>query len=116
VKDVSRSIDFYTKHLGLKLDMKNLPAFGQVSDDDLPGAPGSRPMPDGRQKEPGAWNRVILQVKDLSAQFEALKKTGVTFGMRWRLDLAASKSSWKILMSIRSSCLSQLSSLCDARS
>ena len=79
MKDVSRSIDFYTKHLGLKLDMKNLPAFGQVSDDDLPGAPGSRPMPDGRQKEPGAWNRVILQVKDLSAQFEALKKTGVTF-------------------------------------
>ena len=31
VKDVSRSIDFYTKQLGLKLDMKNLPAFGQVS-------------------------------------------------------------------------------------
>jgi hypothetical protein len=31
VKDVSRSIDFYTKKLGFKLDMKNLPAFGQVS-------------------------------------------------------------------------------------
>ena len=30
VKDVSRSIDFYTKQLGLKLDMQNLPAFGQI--------------------------------------------------------------------------------------
>ena len=59
VKDVSRSIDFYTKQLGLKLDMKNLPAFGQVSGDNFklilsgPGASGSRPMPDGRQQEPG---------------------------------------------------------------
>lgn len=67
VKDVSRSIDFYTKQLGLKLDMKNLPAFGQVSGDNFklilsgPGASGSRAMPDGRQQEPGGWNRVILK-------------------------------------------------------
>ena len=85
VKDVSRSIDFYTKQLGLKLDMKNLPAFGQVSGDNFklilsgPGASGSRPMPDGRQQEPGGWNRIILHVKDLPAQIEALKKTGVHF-------------------------------------
>ena len=31
VKDVSRSVDFYTKQLGLKLDNQNLPAFAQVS-------------------------------------------------------------------------------------
>jgi glyoxylase I family protein len=31
VKDVSRSIDFYTKQLGFKLDQQNVPAFGQVS-------------------------------------------------------------------------------------
>ena len=31
VKDVSRSIDFYTQRLGFRLDQKNLPAFGQVS-------------------------------------------------------------------------------------
>ena len=85
VKDVSRSIDFYTKQLGLKLDMKNLPAFGQVSGENFklilsgPGASGSRPMPDGRQQEPGGWNRIILHVKDLPAQIEALKKTGVHF-------------------------------------
>jgi glyoxylase I family protein len=85
VKDVSRSIDFYTKQLGLKLDMKNLPAFGQVSAGNFklilsgPGASGSRPMPDGRQQEPGGWNRIILQVKDLPARIEALKKVGLHF-------------------------------------
>ena len=85
VKDVSRSIDFYTKQLGLKLDMKNLPAFGQVSGSNFklilsgPGASGSRPMPDGRQQEPGGWNRVILQVTDLPARIEVLKKAGLHF-------------------------------------
>ena len=85
VKDVNRSIDFYTKQLGLKLDMKNQPAFGQVSGDNFklilsgPGASGSRPMPDGRQQEPGGWNRIILQVKDLHTRIEELKKAGVHF-------------------------------------
>lgn len=85
VKDVSRSIDFYTKQLGLKLDMKNLPAFGQVSGSNFklilsgPGASGSRPMPDGRQQEPGGWNRVVLQVTDLPARIEVLKKAGLHF-------------------------------------
>jgi glyoxylase I family protein len=85
VKDVHRSIAFYTQTLGFKLDMQNLPAFGQVSIGDLklilsgPGASGSRPMPDGRQQEPGGWNRVVLQVKDLSARIAELKYQGVRF-------------------------------------
>jgi glyoxylase I family protein len=85
VKDVNRSVEFYTKQLGLKLDMKNLPAFAQVSVGNLklilsgPGASGSRPMPDGRHQEPGGWNRVILQVTDLPAHIEALKKAGLHF-------------------------------------
>jgi len=85
VKDVSRSIAFYTKQLGFKLDMQNLPAFGQVSTGNLklilsgPGASGSRPMPDGRQQDPGGWNRVVLQVSDLPARIEVLKKAGLHF-------------------------------------
>ena len=65
--------------------MKNLPAFGQVSGSNFklilsgPGASGSRPMPDGRQQEPGGWNRVILQVTDLTARIEVLKKAGLHF-------------------------------------
>jgi glyoxylase I family protein len=74
VKDVQRAITFYTQTLGFHLDMQNLPAFGQVSIGGLklilsgPGASGSRPMPDGRQQEPGGWNRVLLQVQDLPAR------------------------------------------------
>ncbi len=82
VKDVARSVEFYTQRLGFKLDRQHLPAFAQVSLKDLklilsgPGASGSRPMPDGRHQEPGGWNRVILQVADLPARIEALKQGG----------------------------------------
>ena len=85
VKDVNRSINFYTEQLGFKVDMKNPPAFGQVSVGDLklilsgPGASGSRAMPDGRQQEPGGWNRIILQVDDLQGQLESLKQAGMRF-------------------------------------
>jgi len=83
VKDVSRSIAFYTQQLGFKLDHQNLPAFGQVSIGDLklilsgPGASGSRPMPDGHQQQPGGWNRLILEVADLPAGIAAMKEAGL---------------------------------------
>jgi glyoxylase I family protein len=85
VKDVSRSINFYTQRLGFKLDHQNLPAFGQVSTRNLklilsgPGASGSRQMPSGQQQEPGGWNRVILEVDDLPGRIEKLKKAGLHF-------------------------------------
>lgn len=85
VKEVQRSIAFYTMMLGFNLDQQNLPAFGQVSIGNLklilsgPGASGSRPMPDGRQQEPGGWNRIVLQVQDLPARITELKKEGVHF-------------------------------------
>jgi glyoxylase I family protein len=85
VKDVGRSIAFYTEQLGFNLDHEKKPAFGQVSIRGLklilsgPGASGSRKMPDGRQQEPGGWNRVVLRVKDLSGQIEVLRKAGVHF-------------------------------------
>jgi glyoxylase I family protein len=83
VESVERAIAFYTQVLGLKLDMQNLPAFGQVSIGGLklilsgPGASGSRPMPDGRRQQPGGWNRVLLQVHDLPARVAALKEMGL---------------------------------------
>lgn len=85
VKDVARSVAFYTQTLGFNLDQQHLPAFAQVSVDNLklilsgPGASGSRPMPDGRQQEPGGWNRVVLQVGDLPARVADLQKAGVHF-------------------------------------
>lgn len=85
VKEVQRSIAFYTKILGFNLDFQNLPAFGQVSIGNLklilsgPGASGSRPLSDGRQQEPGGWNRIVLQVQDLPASITELNKEGVHF-------------------------------------
>ncbi len=85
VKDVQRSISFYTEALGFTLDQQHLPAFGQVSIGDLklilsgPGASGSRPMADGRPQEPGGWNRVVLLVKDLPARISELQAQGVRF-------------------------------------
>ena len=85
VKDVQRSIAFYTQMLGFNLDHQNLPAFGQVSISNLklilsgPGASGSRPMPDGRPQEPGGWNRIVLQVEDLPARIADLKQKGANF-------------------------------------
>lgn len=62
-----------------------MPAFGQVSIGNLklllsgPGASGSRRMPDGRQQEPGGWNRIVLQVENLPARIADLQQKGVNF-------------------------------------
>ena len=85
VTDVARSIDFYVNMLGFTLDMKNLPAFGQVSISNLklilsgPGASGSRPMPDGSSQQSGGWNRIVLRVSDLTETIATLKDRGVRF-------------------------------------
>jgi len=85
VKDVARSVEFYTNTLGFKLDHQNLPAFGQVSIGNLklilsgPGASGSRAMPDGQHQEPGGWNRVVLHVNALPACIAALEQRGAHF-------------------------------------
>ncbi len=85
VADVSRSVGFYGQQLGFNVDQQNPPAFAQVSVSGLklilsgPGASGSRPMPDGRQQEPGGWNRVMLRVRDLPALVQKLKRAGLHF-------------------------------------
>ena len=85
VKDVVRSVAFYTQHLGFKAGHQQLPAFASVSLGDVqillsgPGASGSRPMPNGQRQEPGGWNRVVLKVTDLAACIAALTNAGVHF-------------------------------------
>jgi glyoxylase I family protein len=36
-------------------------------------------MPDGREQQPGGWNRVILEVTDLPSRIIELRKQGVRF-------------------------------------
>jgi glyoxylase I family protein len=85
VKDVARSVTFYTQHLGFKVEHQQLPAFASVSLGDSqillsgPGASGSRPLPNGQRQEPGGWNRVVLRVSDLQTCIAALKNVGVHF-------------------------------------
>src|SRR5262245_5045383 len=85
VRDVSRSVVFYTEHLGFKLEHQHLPEFATVSLGNAaihlsgPGASGSRPMPDGRHQEPGGWNRAVLRVADLPALIAMLKRAGARF-------------------------------------
>jgi len=85
VKDVVRSVAFYTQHLGFKAGHQQLPAFASVSLGDVqillsgPGASGSRPLPNGQHQEPGGFNRVVLKVTDLAACIEALTNAGVHF-------------------------------------
>jgi glyoxylase I family protein len=85
IRDVARSVTFYTTHLGFTLVHQQLPAFASVSLGDAqillsgPQASGSRPMPNGDQQEPGGWNRVVLRINDLAGFIETLKKAGVHF-------------------------------------
>jgi len=84
VKDVERSVAFYER-LGFKLEQMSAPAFAKVTNGSLtlwlsgPKSSGSRPMPDGRQQEPGGWNRFVLEVDDLASRVAALKTAGVRF-------------------------------------
>jgi len=36
-------------------------------------------MPDGREQEAGGWNRIVLEVRDLPAAIETLKRGGISF-------------------------------------
>jgi glyoxylase I family protein len=85
VRDVARSIAFYTELLGFTVAHQQLPAFANVTLGELnlllsgPGASGSRPMPDGRQQEAGGWNRIVLRVVDLPSQIATLRRADIRF-------------------------------------
>ena len=117
VKDVARSVEFYTRHLGFKLEHQQLPAFANVSLGGVslllsgPGASGSRPMPGGQNQEPGGWNRVVLRVADLPGCITVLKSAGIVFATSWRPVPADGKFRLKIRTATRSSCSSPRDSI-----
>ena len=85
VDDVEAAVAFYTAHLGFELLSNQAPAFADVLRGNLrlllsgPRSSAARPMPDGRQPEPGGWNRIHLLVDDLAGEVERLRATGITF-------------------------------------
>jgi glyoxylase I family protein len=85
VRDVARSAEFYSRHLGFRIERQRLPIFATLALGPLelllsgPAASGSRPMRDGRVQGPGGWNRVVLRVTNLPGWIERLKKSGLRF-------------------------------------
>src|SRR5262252_10076386 len=87
VNDVDAAIAFYTNHLGFAEVMHPAPAFAMLSRGDLRlvlSAPGGGPgggqaMPDGTVPEPGGWNRFAIEVTDLPARVDELRRAGVGF-------------------------------------
>jgi glyoxylase I family protein len=85
VKDVARSVAFYTEVLGFGLQQRSGAAFAGVLLGNLrlllsgPGSSGSRPMPDGQEQEPGGWNRILIHVPDLASRIRELEQRGVPF-------------------------------------
>jgi len=85
VKDVERALAFYTQHLGFRVVQRAGTILAIIARGDLnlilggPGSSGSRPMPDGRQQEPGGWNRIVLYVEDIDATIASLQTAGTRF-------------------------------------
>jgi catechol 2,3-dioxygenase-like lactoylglutathione lyase family enzyme len=86
VNDVDAAIEFYTKLLGFHLDLHPAPGFAGLSRGSLrlllnaPGAGGAgQEMPDGSKPAPGGWNRIQLEVGDLSKEVEKLRQSNAHF-------------------------------------
>jgi catechol 2,3-dioxygenase-like lactoylglutathione lyase family enzyme len=85
VHDVEAAVAFYSAALGFCLDRQFGPAMAILSRGDLtlwlagPTASASRRLPDGRTPEPGGWNRFVLEVDDLDALIDDLRRKGVQF-------------------------------------
>lgn len=101
VADVDAAIPFYVEMLGFKLDMHPAPGFASLSKGDLrlllnrPGAGGAgQAMPDGQEPSPGGWNRIQIEVDDLTAAVERLKGSGC----RFRNDIVTGKGGKQVLV------------------
>lgn len=105
VDDVDAAIAFYCQNLGFQEAMHPDPAFAMLFRGDLRllvCAPiglehrggGSKPMPDGTKQTPGGWNRIALEVPDLTTTVDKLRKAGVHF----RNDIVTGVGSKQILL------------------
>ncbi len=87
VNDVDAAIPFYTEQLGFRLEMHPAPAFAMLSRGDLrlvlsapnPAGGGGQSMPDGTKPQPGGWNRFSIEVSDLAATVDQLRRAGAHF-------------------------------------
>ena len=87
VQDVDAAIAFYGDLLGFDVEMHPAPGFAMLSRGDLRlllntprgGGGAGVPMPDGREPEPGGWNRIQIEVDDIERDVEGLQSSGARF-------------------------------------
>jgi predicted enzyme related to lactoylglutathione lyase len=87
VNELDPAVEFYTKYLGFQVKQQARPNFAMLSRGNLelvlatPFGPGgaAKPMPDGRKPAPGGWNRIIINVDDLTAEVARLRKVPLHF-------------------------------------
>ena len=85
VRDVERALGFYTEHLGFRVVQRSGPVIAIIARGELnlilsgPGSSGARPLPDGRQQEPGGSNRIVLYVKSIDATTASLRAANTRF-------------------------------------
>ncbi|WP_296599191.1 VOC family protein [Phenylobacterium sp.] len=85
VGDVQAAVDWYVGNFGFSVQLNAAPAFASVERGPLRlllsgrASSAGRAMPDGRQPEPGGWNRFQLVVADIAAEVERLRGQGVAF-------------------------------------
>lgn len=85
VSDVQTAVDWYAGHFGFSVQLNAAPAFASVEKGALrlllsgDKSSAGRPMPDGRQPEPGGWNRFQVITDDIAADVDRLRAAGVAF-------------------------------------
>ncbi len=101
VDDVDAAVEFYTKFLGFRVDLRPAPGFASLSRGNLhlllnaPGAGGAgQTMPDRSKPAPGGWNRIQLEVADLEGEVETLRKANAHF----RNDIVIGNGGKQILL------------------
>jgi catechol 2,3-dioxygenase-like lactoylglutathione lyase family enzyme len=101
VANVDAAIPFYTELLGFEVDMHPAPGFASLSKGNLqlllnqPGAGGAgQAIPDGQVPAPGGWNRIQIEVQDLSTAVAKLQRAGC----RFRNDIVIGKGGKQILV------------------
>ena len=102
VNDLDPAVEFYTKNLGFSVKQERRPNFAMLSRGNLelvlstPFGPGgaAKPMSDGRKAEPGGWNRIIINVDNLPAEVERLRKVQLHF----RNDIVSGPGGSEILL------------------
>jgi catechol 2,3-dioxygenase-like lactoylglutathione lyase family enzyme len=99
VDDVQAAVDFYTAHLGFRLNTSAAPAFADVVRGPLrlllsgPASSGARATP-ADATAPGR-NRIHLIVESLDAEIDRLRSAGVSF----RSDAISGPGGRQILLS-----------------